>query len=70
MPKPLKRRELIRRLRVLGFDGPYSGSKHQFLVRGTLKLRIPNPHEGDIGEPLLREILKQAGIDLKTWTDQ
>ncbi|OGR95013.1 MAG: hypothetical protein A2V88_10060 [Elusimicrobia bacterium RBG_16_66_12] len=67
MPKPLKRRELIRRLRDTGFKGPYSGSKHQFLVRGTLKLRIPNPHEGDIGEPLLREILRQAGIDPKTW---
>jgi hypothetical protein len=37
------------------------------MVRGTLKLRIPNPHERDIGVPLLREILRQAGIDPKNW---
>lgn len=32
------------------------------LRRGTLKLRVPNPHVGDIGISLLKEILKQAGI--------
>jgi hypothetical protein len=67
VPKPLKRRELIHRLRERGFNGPYSGSRHQFMVLGTLKLRIPNPHEGDIGESLLREVLRQAGIDPKTF---
>jgi len=65
--KPLKRRELIRRLRESGFEGPYSGSKHQFMVKGSLKLRIPNPHEGDISGPLLREILRQAGVDPNSW---
>lgn len=67
MLKPVKRRELVRRLRELGFSGPYSGSKHQFMVNGALKLRIPNPHEGDISPALLREILRQAGIDPATW---
>lgn len=67
MPKPLKRRELIRRLKEAGFEGPYSGAKHQFMARGALKLRIPNPHGGDISEGLVREILKQASIDPKTW---
>lgn len=37
------------------------------MVKGTLKLRIPNPHEGDIGGALLSEILRQARIDPKSW---
>jgi len=65
--KSVKRRDLIRRLRELGFTGPYSGSKHQFMARGLLKLRIPNPHEGEISAALLREILRQAGISPDDW---
>lgn len=68
MMSPVSRRELIRRLRLLGFDGPYSGGCHLFMRRGGLKLRIPNPHHGDvIGAPLLREILRQAGISAEEW---
>ncbi len=46
MPKfgPIKRKDLIRYLRQLGFIGPYSGGKHQFMVKEKLKVRIPNPH--------------------------
>ena len=40
----ISRKELIRHLRQLGFDGPYSGGKHQFMLKGELTLRIPNPH--------------------------
>src|SRR4051812_3521709 len=28
---PIKRRELVRKLRVLGFTGPYRGTRHEFL---------------------------------------
>jgi hypothetical protein len=38
------------------------------MVRGDLRLRIPNPHRGDIGVPLLTRILKQAGISPEEWT--
>lgn len=62
MLKPISRKELIRRLSELGFVGPYSGGKHQFMVKGSLKLRIPNPHMSDVSPYLLKEILKQAGI--------
>lgn len=39
--RPVKRRDFIRKLRALGFAGPYSGTRHQFmtfscLVRGRL----------------------------------
>jgi hypothetical protein len=64
---PIKRRELISGLRALGFDGPYSGGKHQYMSYGTLKLHIPNPHQVDISLPLLRRILDQAGITVEQW---
>jgi len=69
MPKfgPIKRKELIRYLRELEFKGPYSGGKHQFMVKGNIVLRVPNPHRSDIGKELLRRILRQAKIDIKTW---
>jgi predicted RNA binding protein YcfA (HicA-like mRNA interferase family) len=64
---PIKREELVRYLRALGFEGPYSGKKHQFMLKGVVRLRIPNPHQSDIGKELLSRILKQAGIDKDTW---
>jgi len=64
---PITRRDLIRFLRELGFDGPYSGGKHQFMSKGNIVLHIPNPHQGDIGMELLVRILKQAGIARDRW---
>ena len=46
---PIKRRELIRCLRSAGFEGPFSGGKHQFMFRDDVTVRVPNPHQGDIG---------------------
>jgi predicted RNA binding protein YcfA (HicA-like mRNA interferase family) len=65
--RPLKRRELIVALRKFGFDGPYSGGKHEFMVRDDLVLTIPNPHRGDIGVGLLAVVLRQAGISRGEW---
>jgi len=67
MPDPVPRRELIRRFRNLGFDGPLPGGRHAFMKKGELKVRIPNPHQRDIGSPLLAEILRQAGINARAW---
>jgi predicted RNA binding protein YcfA (HicA-like mRNA interferase family) len=64
---PIKRRELISILKRLGFHGPYAGGKHQYLVKGELRLYIPNPHDGEIGRDLLARILRQAGIDRNYW---
>jgi len=46
---PVKRSALITYLRKCGFDGPYCGGKHSFMVKGDLTLTIPNPHQKDIG---------------------
>ena len=69
MPRfgPIKRKDLLAFLRVFGFEGPYSGGKHQFMIRGDLTLHVPNPHQGDIGRELLSRILKQAGISREQW---
>lgn len=64
---PIKRHELIRCLKKLGFSGPYSGGNHQFMEKGNLTLRLPNPHKSDIGTGLLTRILKQAGIKKSDW---
>jgi predicted RNA binding protein YcfA (HicA-like mRNA interferase family) len=54
MPRlaPISRRELIRRLRELGFEGPYTGGRHEFMLRGDRRLILPNPHRGDISVDL------------------
>jgi predicted RNA binding protein YcfA (HicA-like mRNA interferase family) len=65
--RPIKQKKLIRFLRKLDFIGPYSGGKHQFMVKGELRIRIPNPHKKDIGINLLRLILKEAEISKETW---
>lgn len=69
MPRlgPVKREELVQYLRTLGFEGPYSGRKHQFMIKGVIRLRLPNPHQRDIGKELLSRILKQARIDRDAW---
>lgn len=67
MSRPISRLELVRRLRRLGFEGPFSGGKHSFMRKGDLKLRIPNPHGEDVGVALLKEILKQACITDEQW---
>ncbi|MEK7649124.1 MAG: type II toxin-antitoxin system HicA family toxin, partial [Patescibacteria group bacterium] len=46
---------------------PFSGGRHLFMVKGSLKLRIPNPHGSDISKALLSEILRQAGISREEW---
>jgi len=64
---PIKRKDLIRYLKQFEFDGPYSGGKHQFMVRGDIVIRVPNPHQADIGMELLFRILRQAGINRDEW---
>lgn len=64
MPKfgPIHRRDLIAALRKAGFEGTYAGGNHEFMVKGQLRLFIPNPHGGEISRDLLARILKQANI--------
>ncbi len=64
---PIKRKDFIYYLRKLGFEGHESGGKHQFMMKGNLKLVIPNPHEADISTGLLKRLLNQANISREEW---
>ena len=64
---PVSRREFVRRLASLGFDGPFSGGRHEFMVRGDRRLTLPNPHRSDIGVALLARLLTEAGVTRREW---
>ena len=64
---PVSFNELVRKLKALDFEGPFSGGKHLFMVKGDVRLTIPNPHRKDIGVDLLKRILRQGEIRRDEW---
>jgi predicted RNA binding protein YcfA (HicA-like mRNA interferase family) len=64
---PVSWNMLVRRLRELGFEGPYAGGRHPQMRRGNVTVIIPNPHEGDIGGGFLARLLRQAGVSREEW---
>jgi|LGVE01.1.fsa_nt_gb hypothetical protein len=39
----------------------------KIFILKPIRVRIPNPHTGDIGKNLLKQILREAGIGIATW---
>ena len=70
---PCKRREFIRRLRALGFDGPFSGARHQFMTWEQHRLAIPSNSEYSVPQLrlLLREVEGMVGrkISADEWSE-
>ena len=70
---PCKRSDFIRRLRTLGFDGPFSGGRHSFMLYRDRRLAIPSNSEHSV--PQLREMLSEVehllgrAIRLDDWSD-
>ncbi len=61
---PCSRGELIRKLRQLGYSGPFGGGKHGYMTKsGSPPVTVPNPHKGDISVGLLAKILRDSQID-------
>ena len=58
---PCKRRIFVRRLREIGFDGPFSGTRHQFMVYGQHRLAIPSDAEYSV--PQLRMMIREVDDD-------
>ena len=54
---PCKRRDFINRLCKLGFDGPFSGTRHQFMVYKQHRLAIPTNNEYSI--PQLKMMIRE-----------
>lgn len=69
MLKPLKADEVIRKLKALGFSGPFPGGKHVRMVNIEKNIIIPIPvHKGkDISVGLIREIINEIGISREEW---
>ncbi len=55
---PCKRRDFIRKLRKLGFDGPFSGTRHQFMIYVQYRLAIPSNSEYSV--PQLRMMVREV----------
>lgn len=55
---PCKRRHFISQLRKLGFDGPFSGTRHQFMVYKQHRMAIPSNTEYSI--PQLRMMIREV----------
>jgi predicted RNA binding protein YcfA (HicA-like mRNA interferase family) len=73
MPKlvPLKPEAVVRKLRRLGFDGPYPGGRHRRMVNPITGKIIPIPyHRGcEVSVGLLREIIAELGITRDEWIE-
>ena len=57
---PCRRNDFIRRLRRLGFEGLYSGAKHQFMVHEQHRLTIPSNAEYSV--PQLRMMIREVEL--------
>ncbi len=55
---PCKRRLFIERLRRIGFEGPYSGARHELMLFQNHRLSIPSNSEYSV--PQLRFMLKEV----------
>jgi predicted RNA binding protein YcfA (HicA-like mRNA interferase family) len=67
MPQSISWKKLVKKLKHLGFAGPYPGSRHLFMKKGDFRISIPNPHRGDISKGLISEILREIDIDIEEW---
>jgi len=54
---PCKRKDFIKRLLKLEFTGPYSGTRHQFMVYQEHRLAVPSNREYSV--PQLKMMLKE-----------
>lgn len=69
--KPCKRADFVRKLRGLGFEGPYAGGRHHFVVIAQRRLAVPSNAEYSV--PELREMLRQVetligrAVTLEEW---
>lgn len=68
---PCKRRDFIRRVRQLGFEGPFSGTRHQFMIHGEHRLAIPSNEEYSVSQlrMMMQEVEGILGrkVTLKEW---
>jgi len=63
----------VRRLRALGFEGPFSGTKHQFMTFATHRQTIPSNDEYSVPQlkMMIREVEGIIGREITAceWND-
>jgi len=68
---PCKRGDFIRKLRRLGFEVPFRGTRHQFMVRPLKRLAIPSNTEYSVSQlrMMIREVeaMLLRGINSDEW---
>ena len=68
---PCKRREFLRRVHQLGFEGPFSGTRHELMIFQQHRLAIPSNREYSVAQLriLIREIEGILGteVTLDSW---
>ena len=71
MPRlsPVSWGTFVRKMKDLGFSGPFQEGKHPYMIRGNISITIPNPHKGDISVDLLSRIIRQAFISREEWNE-
>ncbi len=67
---PISWKQLVKRLKDFGFEGPFSGGKHPYMIKGDVVLTLPNPQKNEISADLLIRILKQAEIKRNEWLEK
>ena len=50
--QPRRMLDTSRAEKEFGFEGPYGGGKHLYMIKGDLRLTVPNPHRKEIGMDL------------------
>ena len=64
--KPLRPREIVRRLEKSGFKLTRQKGSHARYVKGPHGVTVPI-HPGEVPLAVIRSILKQAGLTSKEW---
>jgi len=67
MPKPIKWREMVRRLRAAGWGPPEGDTKHPAMWKEGCRIIIPNPHQGDVDWSLMKRIPDNVCITPEEW---
>ena len=63
---PCKRKSFIKKLKNIGFIGPFSGSKHEFMLIENYRLAIPSNDEYSVSQlkMMIREIQLIIGREI------
>lgn len=64
--RPLRPREVTRKLERAGFQLTRQRGSHARYAKGSRGVTVPI-HPGDVPVPIIRSILKQAGLSEEQW---